>query len=96
MCFINIKQMQKLFINGVPYFTDKGNLYLWDETNPTHIGTYTDNKITYQHDLISKLSTRLTEWRAEQSSRVRKPTATASRKNRNNKATVTEDSENDA
>ena len=88
--------MQKTYINGVPYFTEKGNLHLWDEADPTLIGTCAGEKITIQHDIISKLEPRLAAWRHNQSSRVRKPTPTASRKNRNNKATVTEVSEDES
>jgi len=82
--------MQKEFINGVPYFTDKGALYLCDETNATRIGTYADQNITYNENHIETLKERLATWRAEQVSRVRKPTAPSSRKARNNKAGVTE------
>ena len=88
--------MQRNYINGVPYFTEKGNLHLWDETEPTLIGTYSADKITIKHDIITSLEPRLAVWRLQQSPRVRKPTPTASRKNRNNKATVTEASEDDS
>ena len=88
--------MQKEFINGVPYFTDKtGALYLADDSNPIHIGKHQEQKINFHENLIANLQERLTTWRAEQSSRVRKPTAPSSRKSRNAKAGVTEVSDHD-
>jgi hypothetical protein len=87
--------MQRKIIHGVPYFTDKTNLYLWDESDPTPIGTISGDNITFKPSLISNLSDRLATWRTSQNSRVRKPTTTNSRKNRNNKATVEEVPEDD-
>ena len=87
--------MQRKIIHGVPYFADKSSLFLWDETNPSPIGSINNDVITFKSELLPSLSDRLTEWRRAQVSRVRKPTDTSSRKNRNNKATVTEVSEDD-
>jgi len=87
--------MQKEFINGVPYFTDKGAIHLCDESNATCIGSYANQVLTYHENHLAKLQERLTIWRAEQQPRVRKPTAPSSRKSRNTKAGVTEVSNDD-
>lgn len=84
--------MQKQILHGVPYYTDKQTLYIWDPESVA-IGTYQGETITFQPNLITTLNPRLTAWRAEQKSRVRKPTATT-RRTRASKAT-TEDVEDD-
>jgi len=85
--------MQKQILYGVPYYTDKQNLYIWDPESVA-IGTYQGETITFQPDLLATLNPRLTAWRAEQKSRVRKPTAT-SRRTRTSKTTAAESVEND-
>jgi hypothetical protein len=81
--------MQKEFINGVPYFRDKTNIYL--STEPTvQIGTYTDEHLEFYTNHLNNLQERLTLWRSEQRSRIRKPTIPSARKSRNTKAGVTE------
>jgi len=87
--------MQKEFINGVPYYLDKGTVYTADENNSTLIGNYTEKRLEFHANHLEKLKDRLKAWRSEQISRVRKPTAPTSRKSRNAKAGVTEVSDND-
>ena len=87
--------MQKEFINGVPYFIEKGTVYLADDSTPTNIGTYTEKRLTYHENHLEKLQERLTAWRSEQCSRIRKPTIPSSRKTRNAKAGITEVFDND-
>lgn len=87
--------MQKEFINGVPYFTEKGTLYTYNESNPVCIGKYDKTTINYHENHISNLQEHLITWRAEQQSRVRKPTKPSSRKARNIKAGITEVSDTD-
>lgn len=71
--------MQRTIIHGVPYFTDALNrLFTWDtEAQPQHIGTYQPitNTITYADNHLTQLSHRLQTWRASQTARLRKPTA---------------------
>jgi hypothetical protein len=73
--------MQRQIIHGVPYFTDALNrLFTWDaEAQPQPIGTYhpTTNTITYADNHLAQLSHRLQTWRANQSARLRKPTASS-------------------
>jgi hypothetical protein len=85
--------MQKQILHGVPYYTDKQNLYIWDPESVA-IGTYQGETITFQPDLLTTLGPRLAAWRAEQQSRVRKPTAT-SRRTRASKTTAAESVEDD-
>jgi hypothetical protein len=87
--------MQKQLIHGVPYFTDKTTICLWDAENPTPIGTYQNDTITFQPDICAKLADRLAIWRRQQISRVRKPTSTSGRRTRGSKASKAEDSDND-
>ena len=77
--------MQKQLIHGIPYFVDNKSLYLWDSSS-TPIGTYEKDTITFKPDLLPSLSEKLAIWRAEQQSRVRKPTNTSARRGRNNKS----------
>ena len=87
--------MQKQIIHGVPYFTDKTTLCLWDAENPTPIGTHSNNTITFQPDICNILADRLATWRSQQVSRVRKPTSSSGRRTRGSKAAKAEDSDND-
>jgi len=79
--------MQKQILYGVPYYTEKQNLYIWDPESVA-IGTYQSETITFQPDILTTLGPRLTAWRAEQKSRVRKPTATTKRTRANKTATA--------
>jgi len=88
--------MQKEFINGVPYYIDKGTIYLADDTNPVQIGTYTETRLEFHANHLQKLQEHLTAWRNEQKSRVRKPTAPSSRKSRNAKAGIREVSDDES
>jgi hypothetical protein len=83
--------MQRKIIHGVPYYTDKINIFLWDEQT-SQIGTCVNDTITYKPGIIESLAPRLSEWRAAQTSRIRKPT---SRKNTGNKAAASEVFEDD-
>ena len=80
--------MQKQILYGVPYYTDKQNLYIWDPESVA-IGTYQSETIAFQPDLLTTLNPRLTAWRAQQQSRVRKPTATSRRTRTSKTATTT-------
>lgn len=73
--------MQRQIIHGVPYFTDAlHRLFTWDAEAPPHpIGTYnpTTNTITYTDNHLAQLSQRLQTWRANQTARLRKPSASS-------------------
>jgi hypothetical protein len=87
--------MQKEFINGVPYYLDKGTVYTADEHSSILIGKYAEKRLEFHTNHLEKLKERLKAWRSEQTPRVRKPTAPTSRKSRNAKAGVTEVSDTD-
>ena len=78
--------MQKQLLYGVPYYTDKQTVHIWDPESIVAIGTYQDTtkQLTFYPDILDTLSPRLIAWRAEQKSRVRKPT-TNSRRTRTSK-----------
>ena len=84
--------MQKQLLHGVPYYAEKGILYTWD-TPAIQIGTYEGESISYKPEITEFLAGHLTQWRSQQQSRVRTPTITASRRNNANKATTSEDVE---
>ena len=73
--------MQRTIIHGVPYFTDALNrLFTWDaEAQPHPIGQYNPptTTLTYADNHLTQLSHRLQPWRASQTARLRKPSATS-------------------
>ncbi len=78
--------MQRQLIHGVPYFTDKSNAaYLWDTdaSPPINIGTYnpTTKTVSFHPGVPEKLTDRLEQWRANQTARPRKATASKRRGN---------------
>lgn len=76
--------MQKQIIHGIPYFTDKEKLYLWDGS-ATPIGTYVGDSITFTPNLLEHLSEKLSQWRTEQQPRIRKSAGTSARQSRASK-----------
>lgn len=92
--------MNRVISNGVPYYVDATNrLFTWDtEAEPQPIGTYdpTTGQVSYAADHLSKLSSRLQEWRSKQQHRPRKAPGTVSRgSTRGRPATSTAHSDND-